>query len=81
MLTAGERSFARNTHFLVNSVPSARVSGTLQHLVAGAAVPAGAAVILPEDTPMTSMSALGAASLVLRKAGDHSVSWVRLRKI
>jgi len=68
VLTAGDRTYARNADFRVGSVPAARVTGTLHRLVPGTPVPAGAAVILPEDAPLTAMSALGAASLVLRKA-------------
>jgi Zn-dependent M28 family amino/carboxypeptidase len=79
VLTAGDRKFTRNTAFLVNAVAGGRVGGPLQHFAAGARVPSGAAVIVPADTPMTAMSALGGAALVLRKATDAQAgNWAQL---
>jgi hypothetical protein len=79
VLTAGDRTYTRNSEFLVASVPSARVGGTLQHFVAGTPVRAGAAAILPADTPMSAMSALSAAALVLRKAtAAQAGTWAQL---
>ncbi len=68
VLTAGERTFTRGQGFTVNSVPGPRVGGPLHHYAAGATFPAGAAVILPADTPMAALSNVSAAALVLRRA-------------
>ncbi len=68
VLTAGGHTYTRHEDFLVGSVPGAAVSGPLHHLTPGTPVPAGTAVILPEHTPMTALSGLGAAALVLRRA-------------
>jgi aminopeptidase YwaD len=68
VLTAGDRTFTRGTHFLVGQVPSPRVAGTLQHFAPGTPVTPGAAVILPADAPPASMASLSAAAPVLRKA-------------
>ena len=79
VLTAGDRTYTRNTAFLVGAVNAARVTGPLQHFVAGATVSSGAAVILPADTPMTAMSALTGAALVLRKATTAQAgNWAQL---
>ena len=79
VLTAGDRKYARNTAFLVNSVAGASVNGPLLHYVAGAKVAPGSAVILPADTPMTAMSALSGAALVLRKVSDAQAgNWAQL---
>ena len=68
VLTTGDRTFSRGSGFTVNSVPGPRVGGPLHHYDAATPVPAGAAVILPADLPMASVSNVSAASLVLRKA-------------
>lgn len=68
VLTAGDRTFTRGSGFTVSAMPAARVAGTLQHFRADAPVPAGAAVILPADTPMSALGNVSAAALVLRKA-------------
>jgi aminopeptidase YwaD len=79
VLTAGDRTYTRNVAFLVGAVSAARVAGPLQHFVAGTAVPAGAAVILPADTPMTAMSSLMGAALILRKASaTQAGNWAQL---
>ncbi|AMY08078.1 Bacterial leucyl aminopeptidase precursor [Luteitalea pratensis] len=79
VLTAGDRTYTRNTAFLVGAVAAARVSGSLQHFVAGTPVSSGAAVILPADTPMTAMSSLSGAALVLRKAtAAQAGNWAQL---
>ena len=68
VLKAGDRTFTGGAAFTVFTVPGPRVGGPLHHYATGASVPAGAAVILPADLPMSSVSNVSAASLVLRKA-------------
>ena len=68
VLTAGDRTWTRGKDFLVYSVPGARVSGTVQHFVAGTPVRPGAALIVPADTPPAALSGTGSAAMVLRRA-------------
>ena len=68
VLTAGERTFTRGSGFTVSSMPGPRVGGPLHRYVAGAPVPAGAAVVLPADVAMATVSNVSGAALLLRRA-------------
>jgi aminopeptidase YwaD len=68
LLTVGDRTFTRGEHFLVRTVPAARVSGALHHHASGTPVPDGAAVVVPADTPAAALADMGRAALLLRRA-------------
>ena len=71
-LTAGDRTFTEG--ITARSVPGPVVAGPLHHHAAGKPVPRGAAVILPADAPMSTLSEVSAAALVLRKATSQPSS-------
>jgi aminopeptidase YwaD len=81
VLTAGDRSWTRGTGFLVRTVSAARVGGPLQHFAAGTPVAAGAALIVPADTPMTALSGTSTAAVVLQKVtAAQAGNWAQLVK-
>ena len=76
VLAAGERTFTQGEHFLVRSVPAARIGGDLHHHVPGKPVAAGAVVMVPAATPPAALVDMGRAAIILRKATDAQArSW------
>lgn len=68
VLTAGERTFTRGEHFLVRAVASGLVGGPLHRFTKDAPVPAGAAVLVPPDTPPAALTDAWRASILMLKA-------------
>ncbi len=80
-LVAGDQRHVRGEAFLVSSIAAPRVGGPLHHHKDGAAVPAGATVILAADAPPAAISAVMSAPLVLRRvSAAQAGNWAQLAK-